>query len=91
MPRGRQAELVTPGDNDKRYLAGSLHWRGGRLFTTVGPKRNAELFVRHLAELLRRLRRYKKVHVICDSAKFHTAWLKPATTASSTKFGGRPP
>jgi putative transposase len=75
MPRGRQAELVTPGDNDKRYLAGSLHWRGGRLFTTVGPKRNAELFVRHLAELLRRLRRYKKVHVICDNAKFHTAWL----------------
>ena len=73
MERGRQAEVVTPGDNDKCYLAGSLHWRTGLLITTVGPKRDAELFVRHLEDLLSRLRRYKKVHVICDNAKFHTA------------------
>ena len=75
MPRGEQAEVVTPGDNEKNYLAGSLHWRTGLLITTVGPQRNAELFVRHLEELLSRLRRYKKVHVICDNAKFHTARL----------------
>jgi putative transposase len=75
MGRGQQAEVVTPGDNDKCYLAGSLHWRTGLLITTVGPKRDAGLFVRHLEDLLGRLRRYKKVHVICDNAKFHTAWL----------------
>jgi transposase len=74
MPKGEQAEVVTPGDNDKCYLAGSLHWRTGLLLTTVGPCRDAALFVAHLEEVLRRLRRYKKVHVICDNAKFHTAW-----------------
>jgi putative transposase len=71
MRRGQQAAVVTPGDNAKGYLAGSLHWRTGVLFTTAGPKRDGKLFVRHLHELRRRLRRYKKIHVICDNAKFH--------------------
>jgi putative transposase len=71
MPKGQQAEVVTPGDNEKRYAAGSLHWRTGKLFLTLGEKRDGALFVRHLHELRRRLRRYKKIHVICDNAKFH--------------------
>jgi len=71
MRRGRQAEVVTPGDNEKGYAAGSLHWRTGKLILTVGQKRDAALFVAHLHELRRRLRRYKKIHVICDNAKFH--------------------
>lgn len=75
MERGQQAEVVTPGDNEKCYLAGSLHWRTGLLLTTVGPHRDAALFVRHLEDLLSRLRRYKKIHVICDNAKFHTSRL----------------
>jgi putative transposase len=71
MRQGQQAEVPTPGDNVKNHLAGSLHWRTGKMFTTVGPKRDGELFVRHLHDLRRRLRRYKKIHVICDNAKFH--------------------
>ena len=71
MRRGQQAEVVTPGDNEKRYLAGSLHWRTGALITTEGPKRDGKLFVAHLHELRHRLRRYKVIHVICDNAKFH--------------------
>jgi len=70
MRRGQQAEVVTPGDNAKNYLAGSLHWRTGILLTTIGPRRNSELFVRHLDDLCYRLRRYRKIHVICDNAKF---------------------
>jgi transposase len=75
MPKGRQAEVVTPGDNEKCYLAGSLHWRTGKLFRTTGAKRDAALFVAHLEELRRRLRRYRVIHVICDNAKFHEAFL----------------
>ncbi len=71
MRRGQQAEVVTPGDNAKSYLAGSLHWRTGLLIQTVGPKRDGALFVRHLHDLRRHLRCYKKIHVICDNAKFH--------------------
>jgi putative transposase len=73
MPRGQQAEVATPGDNEKRYLAGSMNWRTGTLWTTEGKQRNGKLFVRHLDELRRRLRRYKKIHVICDNARFHQA------------------
>jgi transposase len=71
MYRGQQAKVPTPGDNAKRYLAGSLHWRTGVLFTTAGPKRDAALFVRHLHDLRRKLRRYQKIHVFCDNATFH--------------------
>jgi len=39
MQRGRQAEVVTPGNNEKRYLSGSLDWRSGRLVVTEGRPR----------------------------------------------------
>jgi transposase len=71
MRRGQQAEIPTPGTNDKRYVAGSIHWRTGMVFATEGPKRDEKLFLAHLEDLRRRLRRYRKIHVICDCAKFH--------------------
>src|SRR5262249_43211650 len=54
MRRGQQAKVVTPGDNAKCYLAGSLHWRTGKLLTTEGAKRDGALFVKHLHELRRK-------------------------------------
>src|SRR3954447_12887501 len=76
MVRGEQAKVETPGNNEKRYLSGSIHWRTGRVFITEGkPKqgRNTALFLAHLDDLRSRLRRYKKIHVICDNAKCHTS------------------
>jgi transposase len=71
MRRGRQAEVETPGDNEKRYLAGSMNWRTGTLWVTEGAHRDGALFVRHLEGLRLRLRRYRVIHVICDNARFH--------------------
>jgi putative transposase len=74
MRRGHQAEVPTPGTNQKRYLAGSLHWRTGLLITTEaapGGGRDAELFVRHLEDLRHRLRCYRTIHVVCDNARAH--------------------
>jgi putative transposase len=72
MLRGQQAEVVTPGDNVKRHLAGSLVWRTGTLLVSpAGSRRNAELFLAHLDDLRRRLRGYRVIHVICDNASFH--------------------
>ena len=73
MKRGGQAEVVTPGTNVKRYLAGSMSWRTGELVVTQGARRDAELFVRHLDDLRRAFRRHRVIHVICDNARFHTA------------------
>lgn len=72
MERSQQAEVITPGDNVKRYLSGSMSWRSGELVVTQGTRRNAELFVAHLEDLRRSFRRYRKIHVICDNARFHT-------------------
>jgi putative transposase len=76
MRKGQQAEVVTPGNNVKRHVAGSLHWRTGKLLASApGTRRNAALFVAHLRDLLRRLRCYRHVHVICDNAIFHDCRL----------------
>jgi transposase len=72
MPRGEQAEVVTPGNNEKAHIAGSLHWRTGTLLLSApGRQRNAALFVAHLDDLCRRLRNYRVIHVLCDNARFH--------------------
>jgi transposase len=72
MQRGQQAEVVTPGTNTKRYLAGSMNWRTGEvILSEAGSKRNAVLFLRHLDDLRRRYRCYRRIHVICDNATFH--------------------
>jgi transposase len=69
MERGARAEVVTPGTNAKRYLAGSISWRTGELVETPGAKRDAALFVRHPDELRRRFRRYRVIHVALDNAR----------------------
>ena len=72
MRRGEQAEVVTPGNNEKRHVAGSLHWRTGTLLVGAPAlRRNARLFLAHLDHLRRCLRGYRRVHVICDNASFH--------------------
>src|SRR5262249_61284095 len=40
MRRNRQAQVPTPGTNQKRYIAGSIHWRNGPVFPTHGPHGN---------------------------------------------------
>ena len=71
MRRGEQAEVVTPGKNEKAYIAGSLNWATGTLIATHGRQRNRWLFLQHLDELAYRLRRYRVIHVVCDNARFH--------------------
>ena len=76
MVKGEQDTVETPGNNEKRYLSGSIHWRTGQVFVTQGkPKqgRDTALFLAHLDDLRSRLRRYRKIHVLCDSAKCHTS------------------
>ncbi|HUQ68718.1 MAG TPA: IS630 family transposase [Planctomycetaceae bacterium] len=72
MLKGRQAEVVTPGNNEKCHLAGSLVWLTGTLIASPpGARRDTALFLDHLDDLHRRLRGFRKIHVICDNAAFH--------------------
>jgi len=88
MRRGQQAAVETPGTNERRVLAGSIHWRTGRVVLSggqPGQRRTAELFCEHLDELRRAFRRYKVVHVICDNASTH----KPEKSRLVREYLGR--
>jgi transposase len=92
MRKGDQAVVETPGDNEKRVLAGSLHWRTGRLVETWGGEgegRTAALFCRHLDDLRRAFRRYRVVHVICDNAFNHRPDRSKAVRAYLKKHADR--
>jgi transposase len=92
MRRGEQAVVETPGDNEKRVLAGSLHWRTGRLVGTWGQAkegRTAGLFCRHLDDLRRAFRRYRVIHVICDNALNHRPDKSRVVRAFIEAAGGR--
>jgi putative transposase len=92
MLRGQQAAVETPGNNEKRYLAGSIHWRTGWIILTEGrPKegRSATLFCRHLDDLRRAFRHYRVIHVICDNAGTHTAEHSKAVRAYLKEWGHR--
>jgi transposase len=85
MKRREQAVVETPGTNEKRYLAGSIHWRTGRVILTEGiPKegKSAALFLRHLDDLRRAFRHYKVIRVICDNAGTH----KPEKSKEVEKY-----
>jgi putative transposase len=84
--KGQQTEIVTPGNNVKRYLSGSLDWRTKRVYSTLGKCRNGEAFIAHLAELNRRLKHFQVVHVICDNAPFHTSKAVRAWLAKQTRI-----
>jgi transposase len=90
--RGDQAAVETPGTNQKRYLAGSIHWRTGRVVLTEGrPKegRGAALFCRHLDDLRRAFRQYTVIHVICDNAGTHKPDTSKAVRAYLEEWGHR--
>jgi transposase len=92
MRRGEQAAVETPGTNEKRYLAGSIHWRTGRVVLTTGRSRegrSATLFLRHLDDLRRAFRHYRIIHVICDNAGFHKPGKSKAVQAYLAAWAGR--
>jgi len=68
---GQQKEVVTPGKNQKRYLAGALHVRSGRVQWVSATHKRSGLFI----DLLHRLRRVfswaKVIHVIVDNYSIH--------------------
>jgi transposase len=92
MKRGQQAAVETPGNNEKRYLAGSIHWRTGAVILTEGnPRegRSAALFCRHVDDLRRAFRHYKVIHVLCDNAGTHTVEGSKLVRSYLTEWGHR--
>jgi len=75
MGQGQQKEVVTPGQNKKRYLAGALDVHSGRLTWVEADKKNSDLFILLLVKLWRTYRRATVIHVILDNYRIHDSQL----------------
>jgi transposase len=71
MNRGRQKVVVTPGVNQKAYLAGALDPRDGTLTWVGAPLKNSSLFVQLLEKLCERYPDARRIHVILDNYGIH--------------------
>jgi transposase len=71
MSRGQQKEVLTPGQNQKRYLAGALDTRTGVVHWVEGEKKVSWLFVELLGKLYQHYSGAKKIHLILDNYCIH--------------------
>jgi transposase len=75
MPRGTPVEVMTPGTNEKRYLAGALEVTTGRTQHCVGYRKTTGLVLDLLVTLDRTYPAAQFTHltVVADNAKIHKA------------------
>lgn len=75
MPKGAQVEIMTPGTNEKRYLAGALNLRTGTIEHCVWYRKTTGLFLDLLDTLDRAYPAAECSHlaVVADNAKIHHA------------------
>lgn len=82
MVKGQQKEVLTPGQNEKRYLAGALNPKTGELIWAEGDRKNTLLFIELLWMLHQRYPNAKKIHVILDNYSIHSTEEVAKTLAS---------
>ena len=85
MMKGEPAEVLTPGQNRKHYLAGSVDMRAGELVWVEAQKKNSDLFIDWLHAIAER-HPTKTVHVILDNFIIHRS---KKTLKALDAFDGR--
>jgi putative transposase len=88
MPRGTPAEVMTPGTNEKHYLAGALHLATGKVLHCLGPRKNNGLF-RGLLTLLDTAYPapgVTRIYVVVDNYCIHKAKAVPQWLANHPRF-----
>ena len=80
MLPGTQRRVMTPGSNEKRYVAGAMDAATDRVVWVESDKKNSLLFIDLLKKLLREYPDKKVIHVILDNYGIHGsrqtgAWL----------------
>jgi transposase len=88
MPKGEQVEVLTPGTNEKRYLAGALDMRTGMIWHRVWWRKTHGLFL----DLLQALEqayppgRFTHLYVVLDNYKIHKAQAVAQWLAAHPRF-----
>jgi transposase len=88
MPKGEQVEVLTPGTNEKRYLAGALDMRSGTLVHRVWWRKTHGLFLDLLQALDRTSPAFQFAHlyVVVDNYKIHKAHAVEQWLAAHPRF-----
>ncbi len=89
MLRGTQTEVMTPGTNQKQYLAGALNHVTGKLLSVVGERKNRFLFIALLKAIDRAcpVQKFTRIYVVCDNYRIHTAKAVVEWLAQHPRFG----
>jgi transposase len=70
---GTQKTVLTPGKNEKRYLAGALNAHTGRITWVESDRKNSDLFILQLWQLIKDYPRARCIHIILDNYKIHSS------------------
>lgn len=73
MLPGQQRIVVTPGRNEKRYVAGALVADGSGLVFVASDRKNSELFVALLQKLRQLNPNARRIHLILDNYVIHSS------------------
>jgi transposase len=83
MPRATQVEVMTPGKNECRYLAGALDLRTGQVHYRLWFRKMTGLFLDllNLLDCAYPARRFHRIFIVVDNSKIHKAaavqrWLQ---------------
>jgi transposase len=72
MVRGKQKQVMTPGKNRKHYIAGALNAKTGKLTWVEWDKKDSDLFILQLWQLVERdYSDAKCIHIILDNYCIH--------------------
>ena len=88
MPQGETVKIVTPGQNQKHYLAGALEPKSGRILQCTSTRKTNALF-RALLDRLEWLypqAQFTKVYVVVDNYGIHKAKAVERWLAVHSRF-----
>lgn len=83
---GEQPTLVTPGENEVRYVIGALHADTGKVTWSCGDSHNSEFVIDFLEQLRLRYRRAQTITIIWDNASTHTSQVTQEWLDNHPKF-----
>ena len=88
MPKGEQLEVLTPGTNEKRYLAGAWDIRRGTVVQRVWWRKTQGLFLDLLAALDQAYPplQFTRLSVVVDNYKIHKAQAVERWLAAHARF-----
>jgi transposase len=81
MGLGQQKEVMTPGKNQKRYLAGAWDVRTRQVVWVEAERKTSDLFLDLLDKLLKIYPQAKVIHVVLDNYRIHKSTIVGAALA----------